>query len=139
MVVDLKALLMNRATAESGLAHCVCAFGLDLVDNSYFPWAAIRIRILAEILLGHLIYVRIGAVLGDIRNAPAKRQVTVRIVRIHKVQSNARIPPHIPVFDSPFSGIDEDVLAIIVDPDRRHLRSSVRHDCRELCKRFLLE
>ena len=139
MVVDVKALLMNEQLPKAGLAHYVCALGINLIDNPYFARAAIRILILAKILLGHFVYVRIGALFRAVHNASTNRKMTVRIVRVHEIQSNSRIAPHIFIFDAALCGIDEDVLAIIVDPDRRHLRSSVRHDCRELCKRFLLD
>ena len=121
MVVDVS------APAERGLAHYVSAFGIDLIDNPYFARAAIRILILAKILLGHFVYVRIGALFRAVHNASTNRKMTVRIVRVHKVQSNSRIASHIFIFDAALCGVDEDMLAIIVDPDRGYLRSSVRH------------
>src|ERR1700719_790163 len=67
MVVDVS------APAERGLAHYVSALGINLIDNPYFARAAIRILILAKILLGHFVYVRIGALFRAVHNASTNR------------------------------------------------------------------
>src|SRR4029077_1271764 len=74
MVVDVS------APAERGLAHYVSALGIDLIDNPYFARAAIRILILAQILLGHFVYVGIGALFRAAHNASTNRKMTVRVV-----------------------------------------------------------
>jgi len=95
------------------------AFGFDLIDDPYLARAAVRIFIPAEVFLGQLVDVRkgVGTLLRDIRSAPTNRQMTVRILRIEKVQSNARIAPHIFVFDTAFRNVDQDVPSISINPD----------------------
>jgi len=61
-----------------------------------------RIFILLEVLLRQLINMCVGTLLCNVHNSPADRQVTIRVLRIDKVQSNARIEPHISCPDAPF-------------------------------------
>jgi len=65
--------------------------------------------------------------------------MTVRVLRVDKIQSNAGIAPHIFVFDAALCTVDEDVPTIVIDPDGRYLWTPVRHQRSQLCKDFLLE
>ena len=63
--------------------------------------------------------------------------MTVRIVRIDKIQSNAGIAPHILVLDAALGAVDQNVLSIVVDPDRRYLRTPSGINVASCAKDFL--
>ncbi len=57
----------QRWDASAFSAHHRRVLGLDLVNHADLARLAVRILIYAEIFLGHLVDVRVGAVLGDLR------------------------------------------------------------------------
>ena len=119
--------LRDTALRRQGSSHGMNGLGLDLIKHAHFTRRAAGIAILAEIFLSLLVNVLVRTLFGDLSYATANREVPVRVVRIDKVNPNSRIAPHIAILDVAFDGIDHNVLAIIVDPNGRHLGASVRH------------
>lgn len=67
----------------------------------------------------------IGAGFADFHHPALNLEVAVGVGRVGDAQGNARVAAHVAVFDPSFGRVDEDVIAVGVEPDRRHLRRAV--------------
>ena len=76
-----------------------------------------------------------------IHNFTAHPEIPVLIVRVLNDHGNLRTSLHIPIFDAAFIRVDEDMVLVGAEPDRRHLGGAIRHGGREVEQglRLLLE
>ena len=82
---------------------------------------------------------RVGALLGDLRNLAADFQVTVWIVGINNGHGYAGIAAHIAVLLPALGGIEDDVIPVDVDPYGSGLRAAVGHQGGQAGKGFFVE
>jgi len=101
--------------------------GLDPVEDADFIWRAPGIAILADIFLSLLVNVLVGALFGDLGYATANREMPVRVIGVEEVNPNSRIAAHVAVLDVALDGVDDNVLAIVIDPNGSDVRASVWH------------
>jgi hypothetical protein len=111
----------------------------DLVEHPDLAGPLIRILVDVEILLGHGIDVSLGATFSDVYHLAADSDKPARIVRVLDADSDPRVSPHVFIFDPALSAVDDDVLAIEIDPHRAGVRRSVAHHGGEMGKGSLLE
>src|SRR6266851_2205481 len=122
---------LSRTVPQSQLSHSGRVLGFDFVQHPYFAWLTIGILVYAQILLGHLVDVFVGALLGNLLYFAANFNIAIRIIGVHDSQRHIRIAPHITIFLPASCGIENHMLAVIVHPHWCHLRPPVRHDCTE--------
>src|SRR5690348_16127151 len=97
---------VNQEPTVASSSHHAGSFGLDLEHYALLARLAIRILVGAEILLCHLINVRVGALLTAFNHAATNLEIAVRVLGINYGQGNARILAHILVLLAPLSGVD---------------------------------
>src|SRR5260221_6785776 len=100
---------------------------LNLVNHPHFAGLAIRVLIGAEMFLGHLIYMGVGAVSCDLDDAAANLEVPVRVFGINHSQRSPRIAPHVLVLLSALGGVHDDEVGFNVAPYRRDLGLAIGH------------
>src|ERR1700727_1428979 len=110
--------------------------GFDFIEHAHFARRTVRILILARVLLGKLVDEFVGAFFSDLHHAAANRKMAIWIVWIEDVDADPWIAPDVFVLDASYGGIDQNVLAIVVEPDRSYVRTAVRHQCRQLSERL---
>src|SRR5262249_15858513 len=81
--------------------------------------------------------VRSRAVFRDEPDATADLDVTVRIVGIGDRKRDGRVFLQVARFDSSLRGVHPNETILVIAPDRRHLRRSIRHECSQIRKRLL--
>src|SRR5579883_1858252 len=128
-----------RGLPNGVLTHGGRVFGLDLVDHADFPGLGIGILVNAQVFLGHFVDVLAGALLGDLGHAAANFEVAVRVLRVHDGQRDAGIAADIAILLAPLGGVEDDVLAVVVDPHGSDLGASVGHEGAEAGEGALLE
>jgi len=69
---------------------------------------------------------------------PSHSFVVVAVVGVHDREGDRRTFGHVARLDPALRGVHTDRAALIVEPDRRHLRRTVRHDRRQAGKGLLL-
>src|SRR2546429_7059085 len=79
----------------SGLPRGLDLLGQDLYEHADFAGLAVRVRVLAEVLLGERIDVRVGALLRHLGHASADLDVPVRIVRVLDRERHPRVSPEV--------------------------------------------
>ena len=64
----------------------------------------------------------IRAIRGAFDDLATHFQIAVRIIRINHLERNSPVGLQVFVFLASDSGVENDVLAVVINPDRRHLR-----------------
>src|SRR5437773_4691724 len=121
------------------LTDGVDLLGLDLHDHAHFTGLAVRIFVLAEILLRQLVDVRVRALFRHLDDAPPDAEIAVRIVGIGNRERDTWIAFEILRLDASARGVDENVDAVEVPPDGRDLRTAISVHRREIHERFLVD
>src|SRR5207247_578632 len=119
--------------------HRRYAIRRNFVQYANFARLAERILVLAEILLGHLVDVLVGAVLSDLRHGSLHLKMAIGIIRIDQHYRHAWVAAHIAVLDAAFGRIDNHVLAVEIDPHRSHLGLAIRHQGGQTGEYLLVE
>src|SRR4051812_6363320 len=101
---------------------------LDLVEHSHFAGLAKRVFIFIEILLRHLVDVGVSALFSNFFYSPANLDIAVRVLRIHDGEGNTRFAAHIAVLLAAFRRVEDDVLAVVVNPNWCYLWTAVGHE-----------
>src|SRR5581483_10549281 len=86
------------AVIVASLSHRVRPLGAYFKHYSHFTGLPIGIFVCTQILLCHLVYVRVGAVLDNFRYTAANFQITIWVVRIDDGKRNPWIASHVLVF-----------------------------------------
>ena len=76
----------------------------------------------------------VGPLGGDVHNPTANARQPPGIPRINHVDRHPRVAADVTQLLRPLERVDEDALAVGVDPDLRQVRGSVRHQCGDLAK-----
>src|SRR3990172_10818494 len=113
----------------------------DLVDAPDFSgeFPAGRVLIPAEVAPGELVQVLVGALLGDLRHGVPDGEVAVRIVRVRDLEGHVGPLLHIPVLEAALGRVDQNMLAVIVDPYGSDVRRAIGHLGRQVSEGPLLE
>src|SRR5246500_2239931 len=124
-------LFLSGGTAEAAVprwflvtrpsSHYRGVFGFDLVEDADFAGLAVRILIDAKVLFGELVDAVVGAVLGDLGDAAADFQIAIGILRIHDGERDTRIAADVLILLTATGRVEDDMLAVEVDPDRSDL------------------
>lgn len=95
------------------------------LDFEYDPLLSFAVRPrFAVIPFGKHVDVLVGT-FGGVGYDPALHaEVTIGIGGVLNNHCHVHVFLHVAVFEPPFIGVDEDVLAISVEPDRRNLRQT---------------
>src|SRR5262245_3821986 len=125
---------MDRRLAEG--VHLV---RLNLDDQAHFARLTIRIHVLVEVLLRHLVDVRVGALVGDADHPSLNRHVAVRVVGIRNRQRDARIALEVVRLHAPLRRVHDEVGAVGIDPHGRHLWTAIGIERRQVGERLLLQ
>src|SRR5712691_10659454 len=123
----------------SGLPRGLDLLGQDLYEHADFAGLAVRVRVLAEVLLGERIDVRVGALLRHLGHASADLDVPVRIVRVLDRERHLRILPEVLFLHPAARRVTPHVGAVPVAPDRCDPGCAVAPDCRQVGKWLLRE
>src|SRR5579862_4038960 len=110
------------------LAHYGGVFGFDFVDHADFAGLTVGIFIDTEIFFGHLVDVGAGAFFSDFDDAAANFQIAVGIFGIDQCEGDAGIAANVFIFLASFGGIEDDVFAVVIDPDGGDLRAAIGHE-----------
>src|SRR5438093_6747210 len=106
----------------------------DLVDPADLTGEAVAVRVLVapEVAPREPVQVRVGALLGDLDDGVADGEVTVGVVGVRDLDGDLPALVHVEVFLPSRRRVDQDVTAIVVDPDRRYLWAAVGHQGGEM-------
>lgn len=104
----------------------------DLEDDARRRLAVARVTLDAQIPLCQTIDVLDGAVAGPLDDPAAHFEVPKLVVGIDHAERHGRSGGKIAILLAAFGGVDEDVLAVEVNPHRCHLRASIWHQRREM-------
>src|SRR5262249_18960909 len=128
-----------RSSRNSGprSAHSGCGRRLDFAHQSDFARRGIGILVLPEIFLRKRIDVRNRAVFRDAPYAAANLDVTVWVVGIDDGEGHGRTFFQVTRLDPSLRGVHPNETILVIAPDRRHLRRSIRHDGSQIRKRLL--
>src|SRR3989442_11586178 len=118
-------------------SHALDLLGQDLDDDAHLAGPAIGVPITARVLLGERVDVRVGVLLGHLDDASAHLNVAVGIVGILHRERDLRAPLEVLVLYPAPGGVETDVRAVVVYPDRGHLRRAVAADGRDVGERLL--
>ena len=99
----------------------------------------IRILVFAQVLLRQPVDVIDAALFGDFHNAAADLQIPVGVIGVLDGEGHAAIPAHVQVFLSSFGRVQEDVCAVVLQPNGRVLGGAVRVQGGEMGEDFLFE
>src|SRR5262245_20616475 len=113
--------------------------GFDLDDEPDFTGLTERVDVLVDVLLAERVDVVVGALLGDLDDPSLDTDVAVRVVGVGNRQRHAGIALEVLRLHAPLRGVDQDVRAVRVPPDRRHLRTPVGIHRREVREGLLVE
>src|ERR1700692_4838581 len=81
-----------------------------------------------------------GPILSDLRYTPANREPVKLIAGVYHVQPDLRVSFHVPFFLTPFRGVYQHILAVVVNPYWRDLwRTSGHQGCQVRDYRLLEE
>src|SRR5438128_1653971 len=133
---------MRAGDAGNGGArssHALDLLGKNLDDDTHLAGPAVRIAVLAQVLLGERVDVLIGALLRHLDDAPPDLEVAVGVVRVLHRKRDLRIPLKVLVLHPPPGSVEADVLPVVVHPDRGHLRRPVPADGRDVGERLFRE
>src|SRR6185295_8475812 len=114
-------------------ARCRNLVRTDFVDHSHLSGAAKRIAILAEILFGQRIDVRIGTLFGDLNDLSSYGNIAIGVFWILDRKRNPLVAAHVLVLHAPLRGMPPYMSAIIVYSNRRYRRTASRHQRRWVC------
>src|SRR5690242_5280592 len=116
------------AEALAAGAEAVDALGTDPDDHALLARAEVRILVLAQVLLREHVDVLDRAVVDE-RGRAAHHHVPALLVRSREDgDGRPRIALDVLHLRPPVRAVDEDVLAVVVDPDRRRMRRAVLAD-----------
>src|SRR5207249_11577101 len=123
---------------DQHLPHSLYVLGQYLDRDANLARAPPRVTILADVLLGQRVDVRLGALLRQLGPA-AHLDVPVRVVWILRRQRHVRMALEILVLHASSRCVEPDVLPVEVRPHRRDLRGSPGVDGGDVGKGSLLE
>src|SRR5258708_7341292 len=107
------------------IAHRVDLVGLDGHDHAALTRLEVRVLVLADVLLRQLVDVVVRALLGDL-GRPGDGHVTrLLVLRGQDRYGDARVATQVPFLRASDRGVEDHVLAVGVDPDRRRVRRAV--------------
>lgn len=92
----------------------------------FFSGFAERIGLFAEVFLRHFVDVLVGASLGNLHNPSLYNEDVVWIAGIYHGDAALRIAPQVAHFLAALSGVEDDVVAVYVYPNRRDLGTPIR-------------
>lgn len=121
------------------LPHHRSVFRLDFVEDADFAGLAVGVFIDTEIFLRHLVDVFGGAFFGDLNNASADFEITIRIFGINDGDRHARVAADIAVLLPSPGGVEDEMIAVEIAPHRRNLRASIGHEGAQAGEGPLLE
>src|SRR5574337_36879 len=130
---------MAARSGPSDSPHGLHALGRDLVEDADLARPTVRVLVLAQVLLGQRVDVRVGPGLGDVGDPAPELHVAIRIIRVDDGERHGRVAPEVLVLEPAFGGDEANVGAIVVEPDRRHLRRAVGVDRGQGGEGFLLQ
>src|ERR1700687_1676492 len=119
------------------LAHHVYGFGLDVVADADFARLAEWVLVLAEVLFGEAIDMRVGILFVLTDYAAADSDIAIRILGIDYRERDLRAGLQVLRLDPATRGVDTDFSVGVVEPDRGDLRGSVGHHGCDAGERFL--
>src|SRR5215813_10905176 len=125
--------------ADPALDFCENLFRQNPIYDAHLAGTAIWIYIFADVLLGQLVDVCIGAAFSDVNHLSFQRQVPIWVFWILNAECNNRVASHIAVLHAAFGAVDDDMGSIEFTPYWRDLWGPVAHERRQLSERFLLE
>src|SRR5215471_9176074 len=100
---------------------------LDLEDHPHLAGLGKGIFVLAQIFFGERVDVLRGALLRHMRDPAPDLHVAVGIVGIDHGEGNRGALLHVRNLDAAARGVNAHLSALVIKPDRRHLRRSIRH------------
>src|SRR5580698_6673902 len=117
----------STSTRLTRLPHSADLVRSDAEDDADLVTAAEpRVRS-AQIALGEGFDVRCASLGGDLHDAPADLVIAMRAGRVGHAQGHPRVPLDVLDLLEALDGVDDDVLAVGVDPGLGHLRCAVGH------------
>src|SRR5579859_2389010 len=105
-------------SALAACAEAVDAFGVDLDDHALFAGSEVGILVLAEVFLGEHVDVFDGALFGDRGRAADHHVAGLLVLGGEDGDGCSGVALDVGDFGSATGAVDEDVLAVVVDPDR---------------------
>src|SRR5882762_3767392 len=127
------------STAISASSQALDGLGLDLGDHAHLAGPAVRILVLARVLLGQCVDVLVGALLGHLHDAPAHLHVAIRVVRVLHGERDHRVRLEVLVFHAATRRVDANVRTVEVTPHGRDLGAAVAADGGEVAEGLLVE
>jgi hypothetical protein len=121
------------------LSHAPDLVGLDSDQQSLLATAAVPGIRAAEVTLGQLLDMVGRPVRGHVQDTTANREVPGRVVRIGDGQGDTRVTVDIQYLLEPRDAVDQDVLAVGIDPGLSQLRRTVGHQGRQVTRAGLME
>src|SRR5579871_3252742 len=119
-------------------AHSRKALWRDFVHHAHFAGLAKRIFVLAKVLLGERVDVRVGAFVRYPRYGSAHLHIAIGVVGIHDRERDGRTFAHVARLHPAFRGVDTEPAVLAIEPYGRHLRGTVGHHRRKVRKGLLL-
>ena len=104
----------------------------NLQGHAYLRRVPKRVGIRIEALLGQLVYEPVGTFGGDLHHPSAHHDQAPSIVRVYHVDGYAWIAADVDDLLPALGGVDQDVLAVGVDPHLGYLRGAICHEGGEL-------
>src|SRR5512145_455773 len=120
-------------------SHALNLLGKNLDGDPHLAGPAVSVAVLARVLLGEGVDVRVGALLRHLDDTSPDLEVAVRIVGVLHGERDRRIALEVPVLHPSPGGVEPNVDAVVVHPDRGHLRRAVAADGRDVSERLLAE
>src|SRR6266446_6686268 len=105
---------MRAGDAGNGGArssHALDLLGKNLDDDTHLAGPAVRIAVLAQVLLGERVDVLVGALLRHLDDASPDLEVAVGVVRVLHRKRDLRIPLKVLVLHPPPGSVEADVGA----------------------------
>lgn len=118
---------------------CDDAVGDYFADDAYVIGLAIRIRVHANVFLGHFVDVSIGTLLGDLGDVATDGEPVEWILVIDDVEADLGLLLHIEGLAASLRRVNQDVCAVKIDPDGRDLWCAIGHDGCQVCEDGLLK
>src|SRR4051812_7560947 len=109
----------SQSVTCTSLASRIHPLGRDLHEHALL----VRLQriVVAVVLVRELVDVLLGPLVRQLRGA-CDRHPVVRVVAIDDAHAHVRVPPQVARLRAPLGGVDQDMLAVVVDPRRCQLR-----------------
>src|ERR1700675_3559458 len=120
-------------------AHGGRVLGLHLINHANFTRLRVGIFVYAQVFLRQFVNVIVGALLGNLGHAATNLEIAIWIFGIGDGHGDSRITAHVAILLPALGRIKDDMLAVVVNPNGRHLGASVWHQSSQTGERAFLK